>query len=137
VQSTLLLTSELWVPSSSSQIEKNYFNDWHQLHSTLLLFSGSQYFGDKEEQDAYAQFTGFIPRPRTEEEQAAFDSGWAVNGFVLPEYRQRLDPVLETNCKFKQSPDELIQGIISRRHEVYPSKCHVSRVVSESTKTFQ
>jgi hypothetical protein len=134
-QSTLLNCLELCVPSSVG--ESNYFTNWHPLNSTLLLFSGSQYFADKEEQDAYAQFTGFIPHPRTKAEQDAFDNGWTANAFVLPQYRGSLSPTLEANCKFTESPDQLVQGIISRRNEFYSSKCHVIRLVSESSKEFQ
>jgi hypothetical protein len=119
-------------------MSKGYFkNNIGSLISNLLLFSGSQYFGNKEEQDAYCQLIGFIPRPRTQAEQKAFEKKWTVNSFVKPEFRKQLHLALHDNCEFQQIPEALIFGIIESRYEAYSSKCHVSRVVAESMKAFQ
>ncbi len=37
-----------------------YFQQFSELNSNLLLFSGSLYFTDAEEQTAYCQLTGYI-----------------------------------------------------------------------------
>lgn len=104
--------------------------------ANLFVFSGCTYFCGREEQDAFCEFVGYIPRPPagpgTEEEEKAFENGWTVNGFVKPDHRQ----ILATACRFRDNPDKLVGGIIQRRLELFSPLSHVSSVLVEGRKVF-
>ncbi|KAJ6635827.1 hypothetical protein Bhyg_14413, partial [Pseudolycoriella hygida] len=55
----------------------------------ISMYSGSMYFKNASEQNAYCSFMGLIPNPRTSEIQKAFEDGFIdPNAFVPVENRQ-------------------------------------------------
>lgn len=96
----------------------------------LSMFAGSMYFENAEEQSAYCSFMGMIPRPRTDEQQYLFESGYINNnGYVPLRYRDHFPDLM---CRFKENPDKITIGIIERRHGYSRKRSHVSQIIVEA-----
>lgn len=77
---------------------------------------------------------GFLPRPRIDEYQRAFEEG-AIrsNGYVPLEHRQRFAELAEV-CLFNENPDKIAIGIIERRHGYLRANSHVSSLLVEGKR---
>lgn len=95
----------------------------------LLGFSGSVFFATGLEQDAYCEFLGLCPRPRSGVEENAFHRGdIQQDGYVPPEQRQKLG--LKTTCGFEASPVPFMVEVLSTRGWVgHASTSHVGHIL--------
>ena len=86
------------------------------LIAQLLAFSGSAFFGSAGEQDAYCNFLGLYPRPRSRIEDDAFQRGdIQLDGFCPPEMRQLLVRIEGGGCAFQRSPVLCITKLLDAR----------------------
>ena len=95
----------------------------------LLGFSGSTFFATYREQDAYCEFLGLCPRPRSEVEENAFHHGdIEQDGYVPREKRQNLH--LKTACVFERSPTPFMVEVLSSRGWLgHASTSHVGEIL--------
>ncbi|CAF0995068.1 unnamed protein product [Adineta steineri] len=102
----------------------------------LFVFNGSLYFETLDEQTAYCKCLGLCPKPRTEDENDAFEKGWiAVDGFVAAEYRHHLQM---SQAQFVTNPLLFIKKLIEvRNNSRAPIRSHVGSIVHNSLKCFQ
>lgn len=106
------------------------------LKAEISLFAGSLYFENADEQSAYCEFMGLIPRPRTDKHEEAFENGLiTVIGFV-PKENRHISMGIQANCKFDICPDKLAIQIINRRTLFLPRESHVSLIITEAKKSF-
>jgi hypothetical protein len=102
-----------------------------QQQAQLAVFSGSLFFATAAEQQHYCAFLGLCPRPRTQQQEAAFSSGSIErSGFVRPAERAAVASELVAVCKFKQCPVALAEKILHIRGHLSPLS-HVSCVLSK------
>lgn len=128
-QSSLLNDRNLQLPSKPSNV-----NIPLSIAMQIGMVAGSMYFNDRDEETAYCNFMGFIPRPRSAKNQQAFEEGAiASNGFVPVEHRYRFDELAAT-CQFFSNPDKIAIGIIERRHGYLSAKSHISRLLAEGKR---
>jgi hypothetical protein len=133
-QDTLYRNSSLWIPCQKAAFGDQLLDHLFpgSLNSALLLFSGSSYFKDEREQNAYCAFLGFCLRPRTEEEEAVFTAGGIVNGFLKSgPWRNALG---YNECRFGENPEALIRGIIEKRYGSFPVEAHVGKMIFHCVK---
>jgi len=131
-QESLLMCKDLILPLRNLSLRVPQLN---LLNAELMFFSGSYYFGNKEEQDFYCDCLGFVPHPRSDKEQEAFEKEYVEhNGFVIPCYRKDVSDKIARYCGFKQNPEKLLVGIIERRHELLPKMSHTAQVIYQRTK---
>ncbi|XP_031638985.1 uncharacterized protein LOC116351075 [Contarinia nasturtii] len=100
------------------------------------IYSGSMYFKNQIEQDAYCNFLGLIPRPRTKELDEAFNAGIIKpNGFVSPEHRQH-ESIIEYvgECKFNKNPVDLAIKLIEAHHHLIRKESHVESILESGFK---
>lgn len=103
----------------------------------LKMYSGSMYLKSEEEQNAYCNFLGLIPRPRSEEQNTAFESGIIKpNGFVPMENRQHSSAIREyvDQCKFKKNPVDLAIKLIEAHHLFIRKESHASSILERGKK---
>ncbi|XP_055310984.1 uncharacterized protein LOC129573874 [Sitodiplosis mosellana] len=102
------------------------------------IFSGSMYFNNEAEQNAYCSFLGVIPRPRTEEQEEAFKKGVIKpNGYVTPENRSHSKAITEAvaACKFNKNPVDLAIKLIEAHHHLSDRKeSHVASILERGFK---
>jgi hypothetical protein len=126
-QSILVNTPALSIPSSLFSIP----NDWL---AQLFLFNGTLYFDDVEEQRAYCHFLGVCPKPRTKDEQEAFDKGWINNDGFIGKSNNRRSLQMD-QCGFNSNPLALVRKILESRHRSYvPARSHVGAIILNATK---
>lgn len=104
----------------------------------IKMFSGSMYFNSEDEQNAYCNFLGLIPRPRSIEQEIAFENGLIKpNGFVPLEHRQNPSIVKSVNrCKFKTNPINLTIQLIEAHHNLLHKESHVAAILERGVKLF-
>ena len=89
----------------------------------ISVFGGSQYFETKEEIDAYLNFLGFCPQPRTEFQQTCFENNKIhPNGFVPLEFRELVFEGQENLSKFVEDPCRIVCKIVEIRNYGIVSK---------------
>ena len=106
-RSILVNTPTLSIPSSTFSIPNDYL-------AQLFLFNGIMYFNDVEEQRAYCHFLSVCPKPRTMDEQEAFEKGWIDNDEFIrkPEHRHFLQM---DQCDFTSNLLALVRKILENR----------------------
>lgn len=104
----------------------------------ISMFAGAQYFGNDKEQDAYCEYLGLIPRPRTNPIlQLAFIEGLIQpNGFVPMPNRKRASEIFSCvgNCPFQQNPVSFAIQIISAHHEFIRTESHAASILQKGIK---
>ncbi|UJR11152.1 hypothetical protein I4U23_015333 [Adineta vaga] len=100
----------------------------------LFVFNGTLYFKSTNEQIAYCQYLSLCPRPRTVEEEEAFQQGWiAVDGFVKDPIHRRLLKLQD--ARFISNPLMFIKQLIENRNNSYiPVASHVGSIIFNSQK---
>ncbi|XP_055310983.1 uncharacterized protein LOC129573873 [Sitodiplosis mosellana] len=101
------------------------------------IFSGSMYFNNEAEQNAYCSFLGVIPRPRTEEQEEAFNKGVIKpNGYVTAENRSHSKAISEavTACKFNKNPVDLAIKLTEAHHHLIRKESHVASILERGFK---
>lgn len=101
----------------------------------IKMFSGSMYFKNEDEQNAYCNFLGLIPRPRTREQENVFADGTIKsNGFVPID--KRLPPIRECvdHCKFIENPVDLALKLIEANHNFIRSESHAAAILERGIK---
>lgn len=98
----------------------------------LSMFAGSMYFDSREEESAYCSFMGIIPKPRTAEQDQAFELGYINDSGYVPQ-RNRIH-LPELMCRFEENPDRIALGIIERRRGVSCKRSHVKQIFSEAKR---
>ncbi|CAF0917324.1 unnamed protein product [Didymodactylos carnosus] len=100
----------------------------------LFIFNGTVYFETIEEQTVYCQCLGLCPKPRTLQEEEAFEQGWiAADGFVSePEYRRLLQI---HGARFDFDPLTFVKQVIENRTNVHATiSSHVGSIILNSCK---
>lgn len=103
----------------------------------IKMYSGSMYFKNEDEQNAYCNFMGLIPRPRTKELDIAFENGIIKpNGFVPVELRRHSQAIAKSvdQCKFHGNPVDLALQLIEAHHEFIRKESHASSVLERGSK---
>lgn len=102
----------------------------------IQMFSGSMYFNDEDEQNAYCNFLGLIPRPRTSEQETAFERELIrPNGFVPIKHRQNSKVAKFVNqCKFEKSPIGLAKKLIEAHHDLLHQESQVAAILERGEK---
>lgn len=99
----------------------------------IKVYAGAMYFKNEAEQTAYCNFLGLIPRPRTPEQEKAFENGIIKpNGFVPIEYRHLIKEV--DRCKFQRNPVHLAIKLIEAHHEFIRKESHAALTLERGTK---
>ncbi|XP_031635809.1 uncharacterized protein LOC116348812 isoform X2 [Contarinia nasturtii] len=102
------------------------------------VFSGMMYFKNEMEQNAYCSFLGLIPRPRTAEQEKAFeDKIIKENGYVPPKKR-KMDEISNCvdRCRFEHNPRDFVIKLINAHHQGMPKVTHVSSILVRCKKVF-
>lgn len=100
----------------------------------LLIFNGSLYFENNDEQTAYCQCLGLCPKPRTPAEEEAFEKSWiATDGYVHKlEHRSALQL---DQCRFRSNPLAFIRKLVENRNYIHaPLVSHVGSIISNTRK---
>ncbi|XP_031623226.1 uncharacterized protein LOC116340729 [Contarinia nasturtii] len=103
----------------------------------IAFFSGAIYFNSEEEQNAYCNFMGLIPKPLNISQQIAFDMDQITpSGFVEPKHR-KVPAICDAveNCRFTKNPIQLAIGIIQARHQFMSKESHVASILERALKT--
>jgi len=147
-QSGLKTTLHMYAPTINRN-QSNLANDFRlqlpvRLESTgldcellvpLFAFSGCLYFDCEKEQRALLNFLGVIPRPRSKEQNEAFDRGWILrNGFVKPKFRRELSLDVYMTCMFVKHPVDLVKTIAEMRNDYFPLTSHLATVLIDCRK---
>lgn len=106
--------------------------------SEIKVYSGSIYFKNQTEQDAYCHFLGLIPRPRTPTLDEAFHSGIIKpNGFVSSEHRNHSEEIFECvgGCKFNRNPVNLAIKLIEAHHQCIRKESHAALILERGLKS--
>jgi hypothetical protein len=92
----------------------------------LLAFSGSAFFANAPEQNAYCDFLGLCPRPRSRIEDDAFQRGdIQPDGFFPPSKRGEAHV-----CAFQKSPVQFISELLADRGwKGHAADSHVSQIL--------
>lgn len=101
------------------------------------VYSGSMYFRNAAEQDAYCGFLGLIPQPRTIELEKAFEEEIiSANGFVPKENRKKSKAIslCVGECKFTCNPVELAIKLIEANHQFIRKESHAASILEKSVK---
>jgi hypothetical protein len=141
-----LYTPRLLVGQKEVLIDKRGLNlppvpvsiPWH-FFAPLSLFAGTLYFHGAEEETAFANFLGIIPRQgRSTEQERAFDEGKiARNGFVLPIHRPGLMGNPATSG-FQKNPATLVKEILRTRNQgSIPEQSHVSKLAVDGMCSYR
>lgn len=104
----------------------------------IAMYSGSLYFSSQREQDAYCNFLGLIPRPRSIILEQAFQLDLIKpNGFVPPQNRSKQATIFEAvgKCRFNKNPVDLAIKLIEAHHRSMPKECHASSILQRGTKS--
>ncbi|KAJ3086282.1 hypothetical protein HK102_013328 [Quaeritorhiza haematococci] len=126
-QQTLFADRSLILPSPPSTIR---IQIPPPLIAQLSVFSSSLFFETPIEQEAFCDFLGFCPRPRTSEEQQVFERGhMQQDGYVPRPARKRVRLSLQ-QCGFDANPSRLVMKLIDlRNYTEAPSCTHVGRIL--------
>lgn len=102
----------------------------------IKVYAGSMYFKNEIEQNAYCQFLGLIPRPRSNDQENAFKLGFIKpNGFVPVEYRHLPSLIHHVGqCKFKCNPVNLANALIEARHQFMRKESHAAFILERGRK---
>ncbi|XP_031621557.1 uncharacterized protein LOC116339677 [Contarinia nasturtii] len=131
LHSDLLIEPDLRV--SNKKVTHNIeLNDSAQ----IKMFSGSMYFSTEAEQNAYCNFMGLIPRPRTREQEIAFDNDQIrPNGFVPVENRHSIAiSKFVERCNFEKNPADLAIDLIEAHHAFMRKESHADSILKRGTK---
>ncbi|KAG0619346.1 hypothetical protein M758_4G132600 [Ceratodon purpureus] len=103
------------------------------LIAQLIAFSGGAFFKNACEQDAYCDFLGLYPRPRSRIEDDAFQRGDIQDdGFLPPKKRQQSELMkMEGDvCAFQKSPVRFISKLLTARGWMgHASASHVGQIL--------
>ncbi|KAJ3085954.1 hypothetical protein HK102_013653 [Quaeritorhiza haematococci] len=133
-QQTLFTDTSLIIPSpisSTPQIAPSII-------AQLSVFSSSLFFATPTDQNAFCDFLGFCPRPRTSQEQEEFERGhMQQDGFVPRPVRKRVRLSLQ-QCGFEANPSRLVIKLIElRNYTESPKSTHVGRILSAGVRPFE
>ena len=126
-QSIFVNNPALTIPSSSTQ-----FHIPLEWFVRIFVFNGTLYFDTVEEQGAYCQLLNLCPKPRTNEEDVAFEKNWIdMDGFVSDaEHRRHLQM---NQGQFNSNPIIFIKQLIENRNKSYPSiSSHIGSIILNS-----
>ncbi|XP_037036477.1 uncharacterized protein LOC119074450 [Bradysia coprophila] len=103
----------------------------------IAVYAGSMYFNGEVEQNAYCNFLGLIPRPRSDEHEDAFQQGIIKpNGFVPMENRRHSIAISDAvdMCKFRKNPVDLAIQLIETHHQLIREESHAASILKRGTK---
>ncbi|CAF3852881.1 unnamed protein product [Rotaria sordida] len=132
-----ILVNNTMLTTSSLNKFPSLDNSWRiplKWLAQLFVFNGTLYFENVEEQRAYCQLLSLCPKPRTEEEEEAFEKGWIdMNGFVSNSKHRRQ---LQMNQgQFNANPITFVKQLIENRNQSHASVLsHVGSIILNSRK---
>ncbi|CAF3218262.1 unnamed protein product, partial [Rotaria socialis] len=100
----------------------------------LFIFNGTLYFETVDEQTEYCQCLSLCPKPRTKQEEEAFERGWiAVDSFVSnAEHRRQLKLV---KVRFPRNLLPFVKQMIENRNNSHaPISSHIGSIIFNSRK---
>ncbi|CAF3230373.1 unnamed protein product, partial [Rotaria socialis] len=100
----------------------------------LVIFNGTLYFETVDEQTEYCQCLSLCPKPRTKQEEEAFERGWiAVDSFVSnAEHRRQLKLV---KVQFPRNLLPFVKQMIENRNNLHaPISSHIGSIIFNSLK---
>lgn len=94
------------------------------------------YFDTTEEQDAFCNFMGLVPRIRSwKHEELVVEKKIELNGYVPKEHRQEADlRDFVDKCKFTENPTQSVIGIIVARHQFLRKESHLASILEKGEK---
>ncbi|XP_031632913.1 uncharacterized protein LOC116346822 [Contarinia nasturtii] len=101
------------------------------------FYAGIMFFQSEDEQNAYCNFLGLIPRPRTHEQDMAFEKGTIqAKGFVPMGNRQYSESISSCvgHCQFQENPVDLGIKLIEAHHQNLLKESHVASILEQCTK---
>ncbi|CAM4987434.1 unnamed protein product, partial [Rotaria socialis] len=100
----------------------------------LFIFNGTLYFETVDEQTEYCQCLSLCPKPRTKQEEEAFEKGWiAIDGFVSnAKHRRRLEI---NRVQFPLNLLRFVKQMIENRNNLHaPISSHIGSIIFNSLK---
>ncbi|CAF3386849.1 unnamed protein product [Rotaria socialis] len=100
----------------------------------LFIFNGTLYFETVDEQTEYCQCLSLCPKPRTKQEEEAFEKGWiAIDGFVSnAKHRRRLEI---NRVQFPLNLLRFVKQMIENRNNSHaPISSHIGSIIFNSRK---
>ncbi|CAF3462404.1 unnamed protein product [Rotaria socialis] len=100
----------------------------------LFIFNGTLYFETVDEQTQYCRCLSLCPKPRTKQEEEAFEKGWiAIDGFVRnTEHRRQLKLV---KVQFPLNLLPFVKQMIENRNNLHaPISSHIGSIIFNSLK---
>ena len=91
----------------------------------LFLYSGSLYFENELQQEAYLKVIGHIARPRSDVEELAYGEGLIKDGFLLKECHSRFTMESLFDCR----QVDYIKELINVRNRQYNDESHVAKLL--------
>lgn len=98
----------------------------------ISMFAGSMYFDNENEQNEYCNFMGFIPEPRTPEQERIFDRLKLKTSFIPIRDREDFPAI---SSRFKENPEKIAIGLIERRFGNSRKRSHVESIIFEAKKS--
>lgn len=101
------------------------------------MYAGMMYFKCDDEQNAYCNFMGLIPRPRPSQLDSAFENGIIEPKGYVPFGNRNLVAVAEyvNKCNFKKNPINLAIKLIESHHQTLLKESHVASILNRGFKT--
>ncbi|UJR20208.1 hypothetical protein I4U23_023339 [Adineta vaga] len=137
IQSILVNTATLTVPPTI-QLPKDsiFLTKSLELLVQFFIFNGTLFFETDDEQTTYCECLSLCPKPRTNNEEEAFQNGWIdIDGYVdNAEHRRqlRINRVL-----FNSNPLLFIKTLLEIRNNAHATiTSHIGSIILNSMKLF-
>ncbi|UJR19100.1 hypothetical protein I4U23_022231 [Adineta vaga] len=133
IQSIFVNTPTLTIPPLIGFPNNNFLisNDWL---IQLFIFNGTLYFENIDEQNAFCQCLSLCPKPRTQEEEEAFEKGWISSDSFVRNREHRFSLRLD-QARFHSNPLDFIKEIIENRNNSHATiTSHVGSIILKSLK---
>ncbi|UJR11109.1 hypothetical protein I4U23_015291 [Adineta vaga] len=103
----------------------------------LFVFNGTIYFQTIEEQTAYCQYLSLCPKPRTANEEDAFENGWITTDGFVQELKHRSLLNIQNHARFHINPLAFVKQLLKNRNNTYPTlTSHVGNIIFNCSRTF-
>ncbi|KAJ3037549.1 hypothetical protein HDV00_001594 [Rhizophlyctis rosea] len=107
-----------------------------RLQAQVAAFSGSLYFGGRDEEDAYCDFLGFYPRPWDGVENYRETGVIGNDGYTDPERRAELGGEIALS-RFWSNPSNVMMKLIHARNAgVPPGNAHATSILLKNRREF-
>ncbi|CAF3958980.1 unnamed protein product, partial [Rotaria magnacalcarata] len=100
----------------------------------LFIFNGTLYFETVDEQAQYCRCLSLCPKPRTKQQEEAFEKGWiAIDGFVSNAKHRRQLKLVKVQFPLNLLP--FVKQMIENRNNLHvPISSHIGSIIFNSLK---